>query len=131
MQDLDKLCILQSIQDKTMRILWKFNPLSIIILNFGVGVFNKYPFPVLQHGVTLAYIACCCHLISHCKMFSTLCNIFKPLYDISNEMLYYSSAADRPTDFSCQIGLVRFSIYLPRLKFGCPQKCMCLAMSKC
>ncbi len=33
-------------------------------------------------------------------------------------------------DFSCQTGQVRFRIYLPGLKYGCPQKCMCVAMSK-
>ncbi len=38
--------------------------------------------------------------------------------------------ADRPTNVSCQTGQVRFRTYLPRLKLGCPQKCMCLAMSK-
>ncbi len=41
------------------------------------------------------------------------------------------STADRPTDVCCQTGQARFKIYLPRLKFGCPQKCMSLAMSKC
>ncbi len=41
------------------------------------------------------------------------------------------SAANRLTEFSCQTGQVRFMIYLPRLKFSCPQKCICLAMSKC
>ncbi len=33
------------------------------------------------------------------------------------------SAEDRRTEFNCQIGQVRFMIYLPRLKFGCLQKC--------
>ncbi len=48
--------------------------------------------------------------------------------------------------FCCQTEQIRFriawvlvatqdfvteKIYLPRLKFDCPQKCMCLAMTKC
>ncbi len=41
------------------------------------------------------------------------------------------SAVDKPTDFSCQTGQVRFRIYLLRLKFGCPQICMCLTKCKC
>ncbi len=34
------------------------------------------------------------------------------------------------SDFSCQTGQVRFRSYFSRLKFCCPQKYMCLAMSK-
>ncbi len=38
---------------------------------------------------------------------------------------YYTSATDR-LDFCCETGQVRFWIYLPRFKFGCPQQYMCL-----
>ncbi len=41
------------------------------------------------------------------------------------------SVSDRCTEYSCQTGQVGFMIYLPRLKFSCPQKCICLVMSKC
>ncbi len=41
-----------------------------------------------------------------------------------NKSMYQVHAADRHTEFSCQTSQVRFMIYLPILKFGCPQKCI-------
>ncbi len=40
------------------------------------------------------------------------------------------NAAGRPIVFSYKIREVRFRIYLHGPKFDCPQKCMCLVMSK-
>ncbi len=49
---------------------------------------------------------------------------------VEHLLMYVTSATDSPTDFSCQTRQVIFRIYLPKLKFGCPQEFMCLAMPK-
>ncbi len=41
------------------------------------------------------------------------------------------SSADKPIHFSCQTGQVRFRIYMARMKFSCPHKCICLTISPC
>ncbi len=59
--------------------------------------------------------------------------------NINNEVSLYKTMKKTITVWQAEVffyqnsqtGQVRLRIYLPKLKFSCPQKCICLAMSKC